>query len=77
MNQQNFLEKFSEQLEGYSGEPITMDTFFRDIDVWDSLTGVAVQIMIKDELGSAIPDSDFIASKSIRDLYEIALKYKV
>lgn len=76
MNEQLFLEKFTEQLEGYEGPSITLETEFRSIDVWDSLTGVAVQIMASDDFGAVIPDADFINAKTVRDIFELAKKYK-
>lgn len=76
MNQQLFLDKFTEQLEGYKGTPISLETEFRTIDVWDSLTGVAVQIMISDDFESVIPDSEFMAAQTVGDLFEMAKKYK-
>lgn len=73
----NFINKIIEQLEGYSGVPvITMNTAFRNIDVWDSLTGAAVQIMISDDYGSNIPDDEFRNAITIADLLKLTLKYR-
>ncbi|CDN32786.1 hypothetical protein BN938_2717 [Mucinivorans hirudinis] len=75
MNEQLFINKFVEQLEGYQGEPLTMDSEFRQIDVWDSLTGVAVQIMISDDFNASIPDGKFVEAKTVGDIYNLAKKY--
>lgn len=75
MNEQIFIEKFTEQLEGYDGASINLDTEFRSIDVWDSLTGVAVQIMISDDFGAVIPDPEFVAAKTVGDIYILMNKY--
>lgn len=75
MNEQLFINKFVEQLEGYQGEPLTMDSEFRQIDVWDSLTGVAVQIMISDDFNASIPDDKFVEAKTVGDIYNLAKKY--
>ncbi len=72
-----FIQKFIEQLEGYNGIPaLTMETEFRNLDIWDSLTGAAVQIMIGDDFNSSIPDDEFRSAKTIRDLYQKSLKYR-
>jgi acyl carrier protein len=76
MDKQDFIARFTEQLEGHDGTPIKMDTVFRTIDVWDSLTGVAVQIMISDVYNSAIPDAEFRASITVEDLYLLAIKHQ-
>lgn len=76
MNEQLFLEKFTEQLEGHDGTPIEMTTEFRGLEAWDSLTGVAVQIMIGDDFNAPIPDAEFAAAKTVGELYLLAEQYK-
>jgi acyl carrier protein len=74
MEEAQFLEKFREQLEDPNVEGLSLEMKFREIPTWDSLTGMAVQMMIKDEYASAIPDTDFQQSSTIRDLYNLMLK---
>lgn len=76
MNEQLFISKFTEQLEGYEGDAINLDTDFRSIDVWDSLTGIAVQVMINDDFSAAIPDAEFAAAKKVGDLFALMNRYK-
>lgn len=76
MDRDFFIEKVIEQLQDHDGSPITMDTVFRNIPAWDSLTGMAVQLMIQDDMNAPISDEDFINAKTIGDLYELMLKNK-
>ena len=76
MEEAKFLSKFRDQLEDPNVEGLGLDMKFRDIPTWDSLTGMAVQMMVKDDFGSAIPDIDFQQSVTIRDLYNLMLKYR-
>lgn len=76
METQDFLKNFAEQLEEYDGIEITMETEFRKLDGWDSLTGAAVQIMINDNYNSEIPDIDFKNAKTVKDLYQLTIYYK-
>ena len=73
METQDFISNFTDQLEDHDGSEITMSTEFRNLDVWDSLTGVAVQIMISDNYNATIPDSDFKEAKTVDDLYNLTL----
>ena len=49
---------------------INEDTLFRDLDSWDSLTGMAIQVMLEDSYGVTIPDESFKSFKTINDIYE-------
>jgi|TARA_B110000238_G_scaffold198084_1_gene241960 acyl carrier protein len=46
------------------------DTIFRNLDSWDSLTGMAIQVMLEDNYGVRIPDETFKSFKTINDIYE-------
>jgi acyl carrier protein len=74
MEEATFLKKFQEQLEDPNFEGLSLETKFREIPTWDSLTGMAVQMMIKDDFSSAIPDIDFQQSSTIRDLFDLMIK---
>lgn len=76
MEIQDFIKNFIDQLEEHDGSEITMETEFRKLEVWDSLTGAAVQIMISDNYNAPISDSDFKNAKTIADLYELTLMYQ-
>ena len=73
METKDFIRNFTEQLEDHDGSEITMETEFRKLEVWDSLTGAAVQIMISDNYNAEIPDSDFKNAKTLEDLYQLTL----
>lgn len=70
MNKLNeFTQKFQEQY--IDGQEIKMspDTDFRQIASWDSLTGMAVLVMIKDEYGIDIPFDKFKGFLTVRDVF--------
>lgn len=46
------------------------DSIFRDFDSWDSLTGMAIQVMLEDNYGVRLPDETFKSLKTINDIYE-------
>jgi acyl carrier protein len=46
------------------------DSLFRDFDSWDSLTGMAIQVMLEDNYDVRLPDETFKSFKTINDIYE-------
>ena len=75
MEEEKFLEQFIAQ---FDDEPtgVTMDTDFRDIDDWDSLTALGVISMIDDEYNVKVSGEELKFSKSVRDIFNI-VKTKV
>lgn len=75
MEEEKFLEQFIAQ---FDDEPtgVTMDTDFRDIDDWDSLTALGVISMIDDEYNVKVSGDELKSSKSVRDVFNI-VKTKV
>ena len=75
MEGEKFLEQFIAQ---FDDEPtgVTMDTDFRDIDDWDSLTALGVISMIDDEYNVKVSGDELKSSKSVRDVFNI-VKTKV
>ena len=74
MNPDKFIEDFKSQF--IDGDSITVDasTDFRQFDSWDSLTGMAVLVMIKDEYGIDITDSDLKKCKTVGDIISLVSK---
>jgi acyl carrier protein len=75
MEEEKFLEQFIAQ---FDDEPtgVTMDTDFRDIDDWDSLTALGVISMIDDEYNVKLSGEELKSSNSVRDIFNI-VKTKV
>ena len=69
-----FTQKFKEQY--IDGKQIEMspDTAFRQVGSWDSLTGMAVLVMIKDEYGIDIPVDKFKGLITVQDVYRFIFK---
>lgn len=76
LSEESFIEIFRLQLEGDPGDVIKLDTKFRELGNWDSLTGMAVQMAIKDSFDSKIPDQEFINAGTVGDLYNLTKKFK-
>jgi acyl carrier protein len=69
----DFTKKFQHQYIDYESFELNPESEFRQIDSWDSLTGMAVLVMIKDEYGIDIPVESFRNLKTVNEVYSYIL----
>lgn len=67
---EEFTRKFHEQYFDADTFELEPDSEFRQINSWDSLTGMAVLVMIKDDFGVDIPAGTFKAMKTVREVFD-------
>ena len=71
---EKFLELAAEVFE-VEPEEISMDTVFREeIDGFSSLVGFSLIVMMEDEYGVRVPVEEFLACRTIGDLYKKCVK---
>ncbi len=75
MDKDLFLNKVQEQLLG-DEETLNFESEFREHGSYDSLTGMTIIVMLKDEYGVEITEKDFRSKVTIQDLYEYVLLNK-
>lgn len=66
---ENFLEKFKDQFIDSDSIVIVEDTNFRNIDSYDSLTGMAIIVMIEDEYNVRIEDSIYKTLNTPKEIF--------
>ena len=76
-NIQNFLEKFKEQYIDGDEIQLNPDSYFKEIGTWDSLTGMSIIVMIKDEFNIDFPLSKFKECKTVQEVYNEIIKIKI
>ncbi len=69
MNINEFLEIVKSELID-SADYITADTRFRELEDWDSLTGMSILVLLEDTYGKRIPEDIFKSCNTFYDLYE-------
>jgi acyl carrier protein len=71
MEFESFLENFKNQLlDEDDAENLSENTRFRDLASWDSLTGMAIIVMIEDEYGVKIEDNVFRSFQTIGEIHK-------
>ena len=71
MNKETFLQQFREQFMD-AGEIVVAETTpFREIGSFDSLTGMAIIVMIKDEYDVDVSETEFKSCATPGELYDL------
>lgn len=68
---EDFIAKFAEVIER-DGE-IKMEDEFRNYDEWSSLVYLSLVVMMDEEYGVQIEQSEFKKLKTVRDLYNACM----
>lgn len=66
---EDFVSKVAEILEV---ESISLDEQFREVPDWDSVKGLGLIVMMNDDYQVEISVDEFKASRTVRDLAELA-----
>jgi len=66
-----FVKNFALQFDETEPELISIDTEFKDLEEWSSLTALSVISMVDEEYDVTLSGNDIKNSNKIADLYEI------
>lgn len=66
---EEFILKFADIFDDLDESTITADTEFRNLDDWDSITGLSVIAMVDEEYGVTLNAEDMRGSRTIGDIY--------
>ncbi len=76
MNEIEFLKNFASIFDEIEDNNLTMDTEFKDIDEWSSLTALALLAVIDEEYDVKLTNNDLKNSVTVRDIYNIINNHK-
>jgi acyl carrier protein len=71
MEQEKFIQLFAEQFDDIDSSKCTIDTRFRDIESWSSLTALSIIAMVDEEFNVSLKGDDIRNSMTIQDIYNI------
>lgn len=71
MEKSTFLENFKSILDDTDVSLITIDTVFRDLLEWSSLTALSLIAMVDEVYSVKLTGEDIKSSKSLNDLFNI------
>ncbi len=76
LNIEHFIKNFSDQFDETDPEVFKINTKFRELDEWDSLTALSLIAMTDEEYGVKLTGNDIKNSETLFDLFEI-IKSKI
>ena len=71
-----FLEKFADLFDETDPKEIKLETIFKDLEEWSSLSVLLVVSMVDDEYGVNISGEDIQNAKAVNDIYNIIIAKK-
>lgn len=69
MEKQKFIENVKSQFIDVENVEFTAETIFRNIETYDSLTGMSILVMLQDQYNITIADDDYKKLSTIEDIY--------
>ena len=73
MTLNEFIEAFAAEFDDTEMSQFKADTEFKTLDEWSSLTALSIISMIDEQLDKTVTGADIRASKTIEDLYNLAI----
>ena len=71
MDKIEFFEKLKNEFIDMDSILVDENTIFRDLDSWDSLTGMSILVMVKDEYDVDINDADLRSCITFGDIFKV------
>ncbi|GGK78174.1 acyl carrier protein [Rufibacter glacialis] len=75
MEAKAFIDNFREQFIDADEITVGMDTRFRDLPTWDSLTGMSILVMIQDDYQVSFTAEELKQCNTVQEVYDkVSLK---
>jgi acyl carrier protein len=71
MDKEKFLEDVKGQFEDVDLDTINLETDFKAVETWDSLTATCIQVFIEEDYGVKITNDELKATTTISDLFTL------
>lgn len=71
METNEFVSNFAAQFDDTDASEFSIETRFRDIEEWSSLTALSIIAMVDEEYNVQVKGDDIRNSQTIEDLYNI------
>lgn len=72
MNLDEFVSAFAAEFDETPENQFNADTEFKSLDEWSSLTALSIIAMIDEKMDKTVTGADIRASKTIKDLFNLA-----
>jgi acyl carrier protein len=76
MQKEEFVENFANQFDDTDLSEISLDTVYKELDEWSSLTALSIIAMCDEEYGVKITGDDIKTASTVEDLFNMVLSRK-
>ena len=76
MQKEKFLQNFANQFDDTDASEIILQTVFKDLEEWSSLTALSIIAMCDEEYDVKIKGDDIRNANTVEDLFNIVLSKK-
>jgi acyl carrier protein len=76
MDKDKFLADVRGQFEDVALDTINLETDFKAVETWDSLTATCIQVLIEEDYGVKLSNEELRGATTILDLYELVSSRK-
>jgi len=76
MDKDKFLADVKGQFEDVELDEINLDTDFKAVETWDSLTATCIQVLIEEDYGVKLTNEELRSATTIEDLYTLVTSRK-
>ncbi len=76
MQKEEFLANFANQFDETNAYEIRLNTVFKDLDEWSSLTALSIIAMCDEEYGVKVTGDDIKNSTTVEDLFNLVVSRK-
>lgn len=76
MESKEFVEKFANQFDDTDITEFSIDTKFRELDEWSSMTSLMIIAMVNESYGVKLTGDDIKESTTIEDIFNIVKSRK-
>lgn len=71
MDATEFVTNFAEQFDETDTSGFTLETNFKDIDEWSSMTALSIIAMADDEYNVKLTGDEISIAQTIQDIYDV------
>ena len=71
MELNDFIQNFAEQFEDTDASEFTVNTVFKELDEWTSLTALSIIAMVDEEYNVSVNGNDIRKAETIEDLFNV------
>ncbi|MDM1362591.1 acyl carrier protein [Myroides marinus] len=74
INKVDFLNIVKDQFEDSSSIQLELSDNFKELDSFDSLTGMCIMVAMKDEFDIEVTEEEFRKISTVDELYDLVIK---